>query len=65
MTLIIYMFANVLTGGERNRIVETILSINALMNQLDQFCNNFPIRTLQRITLGTLDGCKVKMMNLL
>ena len=52
---------------EENEIASprTILSFYALMNRLDQFCNNFSIRKLQRITLGRLDGCKVKMMNLL
>ena len=43
----------------------TILSFYALMNQLDQFCNNFSIIKLQRIALARSDGCKVKMMNLL
>ena len=46
-------------------LLKTILSSYALMNQLDQFCNNFFIRRLQRMTFGRLDGCKVKTMNLL
>ena len=41
-----------------------ILSIYVLMNQLDQFCNNFPVRIPLKITSGRLDGCKVKTMNL-
>ena len=45
-------------------LIRAMLSVHALMNQLDQFCNNFPVRKLQRITLGGLDGCKVKTMNL-
>ena len=44
--------------------LKTNLCCYALMNQLDQFCNNFSIRRLQRMTFGRLDGCKVKTMNL-
>ena len=46
-------------------VLKAILFYYALMNQLDQFCNNFSSRRLQRMTFGRLDGCKVKTMNLL
>ena len=49
---------------KRKETMVAILPIYVLMNQLDQFCNNFPVRILQKITLERLDGCKVKTMNL-
>ena len=51
-------------GGKRIEVMKAILSIYAVMNQLDQSCYNFPVRIPLKITSGGLDGCKVKTMNL-
>ena len=58
------MAANALTGRKKGEAMKPIRAEYAFINALDQFCDNFPVRIIVKISSGSLDDCKVKVVNL-